>query len=76
MGSRTLVFAIATLYFLMDALLDLTLQNSSARRLVKPRDFKDMCSIDPVIGPPAHHIFPVYFELIYRYLNNDTRASD
>lgn len=38
----------------MDAFLDLSLQNASARGLVVRRNFQDVGRIDPVISFPAH----------------------
>jgi hypothetical protein len=56
---RTLVFAIATLHLLVDALLHFPLQNSRTRGLVIFRDFEDVSSIDPVVSATAHHMVAV-----------------
>lgn len=61
---HTLVFAVATLNFLMGIFLHITLQNSRSSRLVELCRFENMGSIYPIIVPPPHHmLFQVISEL-------------
>lgn len=50
-----------------------TFQDSGPRGLIEPRDFEDMCCINPIIGPPPHQALALHFELIDR--NLDKTAS-
>lgn len=63
----TLVFSITTLYFFVDAFLDLALENACSCWLVEPGSFEYMCRIYPVITPPSHNT--VSFELVLIYWN-------
>lgn len=69
----TLIFPIATLHLFMDPFLHLAFQDASPRRLVKPGNFQNMCSIYPVIGTPSHDTVTVDFELINRDLATSVR---
>ena len=67
----TLVFAIASLYLLMDILLHLALEYSGASWLIEAGRLENMCGIDPVVLPPAHDMFfevLAKLELVHRYL--------
>lgn len=65
-GSKlTLIFAIATLHFLMCSLLDLPFQDACSRRLIKPRCLENMSCIYPVIGSTAHDTVALDFEFIH-----------
>lgn len=60
---HTLIFAIATLDFLVHPLLNLAFQNSSSCRLIKACSFKNMCCIDPIVTPPSHNTVAIDLEL-------------
>lgn len=64
----TLIFSITTLHLLVYTFLYFPFENPSPRRLVKACYFKDMCCIDPIVGPPPHQTFAINFKLIDRNL--------
>lgn len=64
----TLIFAVASLHFLMNTFLHFSLQDSSSRGLVKPGDFKDMRRVDPIVGSSPHQALAFHFELVDRNL--------
>lgn len=53
---QTLVFSVATLNFLVDVLLHISLENSSSSWFIETSSLQDMCRIDPVIRSPSHNM--------------------
>jgi hypothetical protein len=51
---RTLIFAIASLNFLVFAFLYFTFQDAGALWFVETRDFENLRSVEPRIGAAAH----------------------
>ena len=49
-----MVLAVAVLDFLVDALLDLSLQDTRSLRLVETDDLEDLGSIEPAVGTSPH----------------------
>lgn len=69
----TLIFAIASLNFLVDTLLNLTLQNSGSGRFVEVRHFENLCSIDPAIFSTTHDVVVIDVKLVNRDLREVSR---
>ena len=70
-----MIFAIASLDFLMYPLLDLSFENARSCRLIKPCGFEDVCCIDPIVPSPSHHTVSVELELIHGDLGVRTSAA-
>ena len=65
---HTLIFAIASLNFLMYPLLNLSFEDARSCRLIKPCGLEDVCCIDPIIRSPSHDTVSVKLELIHGHL--------
>lgn len=64
----TLVFAISTLHLLVNAFLNLTLQDSGSCWLIKVCDFENLRSIYPAVSTPSHNMIVVNIEFVDRNL--------
>jgi hypothetical protein len=65
----TLILAVATLYLLMHALLDLSLEDARADALLVLGGLEDVGRIDPVVSSPSHNMNAGFGrELVHRDL--------
>lgn len=72
---RALVLAVPALHLLVDALLDLALEDAGARGLVVVGDLEDVRCVDPVVGAPAHDVVAVDIALVHGHLEEQVSAS-
>lgn len=52
----------------MNALLDFSFEDAGARWFIQARSLQDVCRIDPVVDPAAHHTVRPDFEFVHRDL--------
>jgi hypothetical protein len=71
-AQHTLVLSVTTLNLFVHALLDLSLENTGSRRLIKAGCLENMRSIDPIISTSSHHTIAINLELVHRDLREES----